>query len=264
MKLFFRKYGENNPVLIIVHGLYGASDNWVTHGKILSKYFEVYILDQRNHGNSPHSNEHNYNVMSADIYEFMQSQNIEKAVLLGHSMGGKAVMTFAGKYPGKVSALIIVDISPAKYEINSFSDSKIKKHKKIIEALNVNAILQAKSRIEADKICEKYIDEPQTRAFILKNLKRTSSGFKWKLNVDIITKNIENILSDITLENDISGFPTLFIKAENSDYITEKDINVINNIFPSAEIKTINNAGHWVHAEQPKQFLKTIINFIFN
>ena len=264
MKLFYRKYGENKPVLIIIHGLYGASDNWVTHGKILSEYFEVYILDQRNHGNSPHSTEHNYNAMSADILEFMKSQNIKKAILLGHSMGGKTVMTFAGKYPEMVSALIVVDISPAKYSINSFSDSKVEKHKKIIEALNDKTILQAKSRTEADNICAKYIDEPQTRAFILKNLKRTSNGFKWKLNVEIITQNIENILSDIVLEKDISGFPTLFIKAENSDYITEKDIKIINNIFPTAEIETIQNAGHWVHAEQPKQFLKTIVSFVLD
>ncbi len=264
MKLFYRKYGENKPVLIIVHGLYGASDNWVTHGKKLSEYFEVYILDQRNHGNSPHSIEHNYNVMSADIFEFMDSQKIEKAILLGHSMGGKTVMTFAGKYPEMVSALIVVDISPAKYLINSFSNSKTEKHKKIIEVLNDKEILQANTRAEANKICAKYIDEPQIRAFILKNLKRTNSGFKWKLNVDVITKNIDNILSDIVLEKDISGFPTLFIKAENSDYITEKDINIINNIFPTAEIASIKNAGHWVHAEQPKLFLETIVNFVLD
>jgi len=264
MELFFRKYGENKPPLIIVHGLYGASDNWVTHGKILSEYFEVYILDQRNHGNSPHSVEHNYNVMANDIFEFMKSQNIDKAVLLGHSMGGKTVMTFAGRYPEKVSALIVVDISPAKYFINSFSDIKVEKHKKIIEALNDKAILQAKSRNEADKICEKYIEEPLTRAFILKNLKRVENAFKWKLNVNVITQNIENILSDIVLENDISGFPTLFIKAENSDYITEKDIDVINTIFPTAEIVIIKNAGHWVHAEQPKEFLETVVSFVFD
>ena len=264
MELFFRKYGENKPPLIIVHGLYGASDNWVTHGKILSEYFEVYILDQRNHGNSPHSTEHNYNVMSNDIFEFMKSQNIEKAVLLGHSMGGKTVMTFAGKYPEMVTALIVVDISPTKYSINSFSDTKVEKHKKIIEALNDNTILQAKTRTDADKICAKYIDEPLTRAFILKNLKRIDNNFKWKLNIKIITQNIENILSDIVLEKDISGFPTLFIKAENSDYITDKDINIINTIFPTADIEIIKNAGHWVHAEQPKEFLETIINFVLN
>jgi len=262
MKLFYRKFGKNNPVLIIVHGLYGASDNWVTQGKILSQYFEVYIIDQRNHGNSPHSSEHNYNVMSADIFEFMQDKSIKKAILIGHSMGGKTVMTFAGKYPEMVLALIVVDISPAKYEINNFSNSKIEKHKNIIEALNDKAILQVKLREEADKICKKYIDEPRTRAFILKNLKRANTGFKWKLNVETITKNIDNILSDVILKKDISGFPTLFIKAENSDYITTKDIKLINNIFPTAEIKIIENAGHWVHAEQPKKFLETIFSFI--
>lgn len=262
MELFYRKYGENKPVLIIVHGLYGASDNWVTHGKILSQYFEVYIVDQRNHGNSPHSSEHNYSVMSNDIYEFMQYNKIEKAVLLGHSMGGKTVITFAGKYPEMVSALIVVDISPAKYEINSFSDSKINKHKSIIDALNDNAILNAKTRDEATNICKKHIVEPLTRAFILKNLKRENNTFKWKLNVNAITNNIENILSDIVLENDISGFPTLFIKAANSNYISSTDIEIINKIFPAADIVTINNAGHWVHAEQPQLFLEAVTDFL--
>jgi pimeloyl-ACP methyl ester carboxylesterase len=263
MELFHRKYGENKPPFIIVHGLYGASDNWVTLGKKLSEYFEVYILDQRNHGKSPHSNEHNYDVMADDIFEFMKLHNIEKAVLLGHSMGGKTVMTFAGKYPEMVSALIVVDISPAKYSIKKFSDKKIEKHQKIIQALNDKSILQANTRAEADNICKKYINESQTRAFILKNLKRGISGFEWKLNVEIITKNIENILSDITLENDISGFPTIFIKAENSDYITENDIKVINKVFPAAEIITINNAGHWVHTEQPALFLNAILSRIY-
>ena len=265
MQLFFRKYGENKPPLIIAHGLYGSSDNWVTHGKKLSKYFEVYIIDIRNHGNSPHSNEHNYNVIANDIYEFMETQNIKKAVLLGHSMGGKAVMKFAEKYMEKIAALIIVDISPAKYNINSFSNLKISKHKKIIDVLNDNQILNSKTRAEADKICSKYINEPQVRAFILKNLKRNNNNnFEWKLNVDTITKNINNILDEVAINSIIHDFKVLFIKAENSDYILKKDINIIKKIFPKANIITIKNAGHWVHAEQPQVFLNTIINYCFN
>jgi len=134
MKLFFRKFGEGAPI-IIVHGLYGASDNWVTVGRRLAENFEVFLIDQRNHGRSPHSSEHNYKLMLEDLYEFIETQNIEKAILIGHSMGGKTVMHFANQYPEKVSSLIVLDIAPKSYiEIAKENKSEIN-HLGILKAM---------------------------------------------------------------------------------------------------------------------------------
>ncbi len=261
MKLFFRKYGENKPQLIIVHGLYGSSDNWVSYAKKLSQFFEVFVIDQRNHGNSPHSSEHNYYVMANDLLEFIDDNNIQKAIFLGHSMGGKTVMTFANKYPNRVVSLIVVDISPVKYNSENLNKFDNNFHKQILIALNDKQILKAESRKIANEICYTYLKNKPITEFLLKNLKRTNNQFQWKLNVDAITNNIEKILESVNFENPVVGFPCLFIKGERSNYITTNDIRLISKLFPTSEIITIKNATHWVHTDQPEIFLQTVINF---
>src|SRR6056297_1932446 len=265
MDLFFRTFGDGPP-LIILHGLYGSSDNWVSIGRQLSENFQVYLLDQRNHGQSPHSPQHNYHLLKEDLRAFLDQQSIDKAIILGHSMGGKTAMFFAVDYPDRINNLIVVDISPQSYkETNS---NQLLGHSTIINAMYNVDFTQVKNRRDIDTILSSAIPSKRVRQFLLKNVSRTKDNhFAWSLNLESISNELENIMYGLdTVKfkdgNGITGFPILFIKGEQSDYITTKDKKAIETIFPFAEIKTIPDAGHWLHAEQPELFIKTVQNFL--
>jgi pimeloyl-ACP methyl ester carboxylesterase len=269
MNLHYRKLGKGHP-LIIVHGLYGSSDNWLSIGKELSENFEVYIIDQRNHGKSPHHSSHTYSDLKEDLYQFMIEQNIEKAILLGHSMGGKTVMFFAADYPEMVSSLLIADIAPKNYSNDSKYSRKTIDHNQIVKAmLNFN-FSGFNSRTEIDQEFEKTIKSERVRQFLLKNLKRNSDkSFTWKINIQAISDHLSEILDGMDAHQfekgkGITGFPVLFLKGANSNYITNDDHKLIRTIFPYAEITTIPNAGHWIHAEQAQLLIKTIEYFVLD
>ena len=265
MELFFRKSGAGDPV-IILHGLYGSSDNWHSIGRELATEHTVYLIDQRNHGASPHHPEHNYPALRDDLYEFMQKHGISKPIILGHSMGGKTALAFGLKYPEKVAKMIVVDISPLGYASHQNSPgSNI--HERIISTLQTIRPDLLTSREEADRLLQKTIAPLAIRQFLLKNLKRSAEGkFFWSLNVDALAENMPAIFSGIlpesTDEIPIPRFPLLFIRGEFSTYIRSKDEEAIHQYFPWAGITMIPGAGHWVHAEQPEAFLKNIRNFI--
>ncbi len=261
MKLFFRKYGQGPP-LIIIHGLYGSSDNWVSIGRKLAENFEVFIIDQRNHGKSPHTPDHNYKLLKADLLEFMDAQSIEKAIIIGHSMGGKTAMFFAADYPERVSHLIIADISPKSYEYTN--SNQLLAHTTIIRAMFNLDFYRINSRQEVDDILAKSIPENRIRQFLLKNIKRSKDNeYSWRINIRTIKNELKNILEGLNEDQtEITGFPILFIKGGNSDYIQKDDEKTIKKIFPFADIETIPNAGHWLHAEQAELFLKKISDFI--
>ncbi len=267
MKLYHKKFGKG-PAMIIIHGLYGSSDNWISLGKKFAANFEVYLIDQRNHGRSGHSDQHNYQLMSDDLMEFMHAKNIERAILLGHSMGGKTAMYFARNYPEMVSHLIVADISPLSYKNNPEQAIQYNTHKTILESLASIPIQQLDSRKKAEDILKKAIPQKRIVQFLLKNLHRDKSGaFSWKINLDALIHNVDNILDGFLQEEfegkeKITGFPVLFLRGENSGYIETKDIEAIQFIFPYAEIETISGAGHWMHAEKPQEFFKKINNFI--
>ena len=263
MELFYRKFGKGPP-LIIIHGLYGSSDNWVSIGKKLAENFEVFLIDQRNHGKSPHSQDHNYQLLKEDLREFMDNQSIEKAIIMGHSMGGKTAMFFAADYPGRVSHLIIIDISPLPYKTTN--SSQLLAHSTIIQAMYNLDFYGITSRKEIDDILAKSILENRIRQFLLKNIKRSKDNeFSWGLNIKTIKNELANIMEGFD-ENqaETTNFPVLFIKGEKSDYISGEDKNAISQFFPFARIETIPNAGHWLHAEQPKLFLKKLKEFIYS
>ena len=267
MKLYFRKLGRGEP-LVILHGLYGSSDNWFTFGKILSKFYEVYLIDLRNHGRSPRSDEHSYKLMIQDMAELFEQQQLEKAVVMGHSMGGKAAILFALRYPSKVSKLVVVDASPKSYENDPYIADQIRLHKSIVAALSNFDVTAVQSREDADKALAKEIPNTRIRLFLLKNLKRDPKGqYFWTLNVKVIAQNLENILNDF--DSDLwkgvdtpHNFPALFIKGQLSDYLLESDKSKILELFPNASIKTIPGAGHWVHAEQPELFISVLLKFL--
>ena len=267
MKLNYKKLGEG-PALIIVHGLYGSLDNWLSIAKKLSENFEVFIIDQRNHGNSPHADSHTYFDLKNDLLEFMDDHKIDKATLLGHSMGGKTVMFFAIDYPERVSNLLVVDIAPKNYsKISDYTPQTINHEHLVSIILNFDLNL-FKSRTEINQELAKQIKSEKVRQFLLKNLKRNKDkSFGWKLNIKTISEYLPQIMdgideSSFTKGKGITGFPVLFIKGEESNYICDDDHKLIRTIFPYAEITTIPKAGHWVHAEQADLLVKTINYFI--
>ncbi|MBX2842373.1 MAG: alpha/beta fold hydrolase [Flammeovirgaceae bacterium] len=252
MQLFYREIGQGSP-LIILHGLFGSSDNWLTIGKALGEHFKVYLIDQRNHGQTEKTEEFNYSLMADDLKEFIENHKISNPVIMGHSMGGKVVMKFVLKYPELARKSIIVDIAPRFYPPH---------HQKILQGLNEIPVHQLRSRKEAEGILSKFESQIGVRQFLLKNLYRTSSGsFDWRINLPILTEKIDNVGEEIAPESQNKN-PILFIKGEVSNYILEKDKKDIVNLFPNYQIKTIKNAGHWVHAEQPSMFLQTVLSFI--
>ncbi len=267
MELFYRKIGISGPPLIILHGLYGSSDNWISVAKLLENHFEIFLIDQRNHGKSPHSNDFNYELLSNDLFEFFAKHNIVKASIIGHSMGGKAAMFFAKKYPELINSLLIIDIAPKNYQ-NIYSPELVT-HNKIIETLLSINLNELKSREQADEEMAKNIDSIKLRSFLLKNLHRNKNGnFEWLLNLKSISENFNNIadgFEKIEWENiEISGFPVLFVKGENSKYILDEDLLLINKLFPATEIFELSNTGHWLHAEKPNDLADKIISFILN
>ncbi len=255
MQLAYRKYGEGQPLLIL-HGLFGQSDNWNTLAKRFGENgFEVYTIDQRNHGLSPHSDIWNYEAMADDIKEFINEHNLENPILLGHSMGGKTAMFFALKYDGALDKLIVADMSPRAYEPH---------HDIVLDALNAVDFSNMNTRKEADTVLSTYITDFGTKQFLLKNIyweDTTGSKMNWRFNLPIITKNSNETL--VAVPERTSNVNTLFLRGEKSNYVNEAiDIVEIEERFPNYKLQTIANAGHWLHAEQPEAFYQAVISFI--
>lgn len=253
MRLNCRKYGSGPP-LIILHGLFGSSDNWVTFAKSISDRFTVYLPDLRNHGQSPHSPVHDYGSMADDLAELADLLGLEKFFLAGHSMGGKAAIRFASNDSARLSGLLIADISPFRHpgDINT----EFSMHLAILDFMRSTDMSGIKSRADAEALLNERIGSERVRDLVLKNLKRESdNSFSWKINYTTLYNNIYTIADDAVPDSggipEISGFPVYFLKGENSDYITPDDIRRIRLMFPGAGIITIPGAGHWVHADNP-------------
>jgi len=260
MKLFYRKYGEGPP-LIILHGLFGSSDNWMTIAKSLGEYFTVYLPDQRNHGQSPHSDINDYNSMRDDLFELAGDLRLKKFFLAGHSMGGKTAFSFAIEWPEMIDGLLIADISPFINENNKHT--AYNQHLNILEAMLSIDLSLISSRREVESILAEKIPSEQTRGFILKNLKRTAGNkFGWKINSQSLLNNLNKIIEGIDLQRDpaqqITGFPVIFLKGENSDYLPSGDYKAIQDIFPAAEFVLVPNSGHWIHTDRPDEVIKNI------
>jgi len=267
MRLFFRKYGKGGTPLIIVHGLYGSGDNWVSIARDLSKDFEVYVIDQRNHGRSPHSSVHDYAAMRDDLKKLMDAEGIEQAVLMGHSMGGKTVMLFALEWPDRVLALISVDIAPKSYHELALQSHSTADHGKMIDAMLELELAGLESREEIDRALAPKIGSDRIRSFLLKNIRRDSKGgFSWRINLPALRDNLPKILdgpgSNVVAGGHGAKIPALFIAGERSDYIQAGDMSLIRGYFPLAQLVTIPGAGHWLHAEKPALLLKNVQYFL--
>lgn len=251
MKLYFRTLGSGAPI-VIMHGVFGTSDNWITVSKELAKTNQVYLLDLRNHGQSPHSDLFNYAEMAKDLDEFLTDHHLQKPIIIGHSMGGKVAMRYAKDFKN-IGKLIVVDISPRFYP---------RHHETILEGLNAMPLEELQSRQQADDLLAAYIPELGVRQFLLKNLYRNEEGkFDWRLNLKVITDQIDIVGEPLGEDTRIDA-PTLFIRGRNSNYILENDETLIKKIFSNVSIETIADAGHWVQAEQPMKFSEVVGRFI--
>ncbi len=263
MKLFYRKEGEG-PVIVIIHGLYGSSDNWMNMGKKLAENHTVYMIDQRNHGRSPFSEDNSYDDMKNDLTEFFETHGIEKATLLGHSMGGKVAMWFAADFPEKVEKLVIADIAPKNY-LQNLHSSQFHLHQNILLAMQEIDFSTIKKRNEVDdRLAEKFEDS-RIRQFLLKNVTRDKKlkQYRWRLNVEVLYEFLEEIVSGVNREwlDDripVTNYPVIFIRGMRSNYILPEDEKLIKTIYPEARIVDIPDAGHWLHAEQPGKFMEAV------
>lgn len=253
MDLFYKKYDGTGKPLFIFHGLFGMLDNWHNVAQKLSENYTVYTVDLRNHGQSPHSDDMNYELMADDIANLLAKLKYEKAYILGHSMGGKAVMTFALKYPTMVDKLIVADIGIKRYK---------RGHDEIFDAIIPLNLKDYATRGEIDKHLQPDLPDYGVRQFILKNLGRDEDGsFVWKMNVEAIYKNYENITAAIESTKTYGG-ETLFMRGGNSLYVKDEDWDSIKKLFPNAELATIEGSGHWVHAEKPADVIELVKTFL--
>lgn len=245
--------GKGKP-FVILHGFLGMGDNWKTLARQFSESdFEVHLVDQRNHGRSFHADEFDYELMAEDLKQYCDENNLIDIILLGHSMGGKTAMLFATKYPELVNKLVVADISPRYYPVH---------HDAILEGLSSLDFSEIKSRGEADEALSNYVPETGTRMFLLKNLYWVEKGqLGLRMNLEVLKEQVSEVGEALPVHATFNK-ETLFLRGDKSEYIGETDEAIINRHFPNSKIVTITNAGHWLHAENPKEFYDAAIDFI--
>jgi esterase len=251
MDLFYREYGQGSPV-IILHGLFGFSDNWQSVAKALADRHLVMTVDLRNHGRSPHVPTHSYPEMAEDVRAFMESHWMFHADLIGHSMGGKVAMQLALSHPDHVDRLVVVDMDPGQATDN---------HGDIFKALREIDFSKITTRQAAEEFLHGRIPEYSVRQFLLKNISRDDHGkFRWKMNLPVLWASYADILAPVSGQP--FEKPALFVRGSRSNYIRDSDLPLIRQLFPQAEIVTIEGAGHWVHAEKPAELLAAVKKFL--
>ena len=248
VQLFHRRTGNGQPI-VILHGLFGSSDNLGSIGKELAKDHEVILVDQRDHGRSPHTDRITYPLMAEDVFELLAKEGLRDAVLVGHSMGGKTAMRFAQLYPGLLKQLVVIDIGPREYTTRN--------HDHIIAALKDIDLSQKHTRQEVEEHLARFVPEPGVVQFLMKSLYwATPERLAWRFNVPVISRDLKDILAAIGPET--VRTPTLFIRGGQSDYITRADIPALKEQFPNCRIETVDYAGHWVHAQAPDEVMDLI------
>lgn len=244
--------GKKGPFLVILHGLFGSSDNWQSLALKWSENYRVVLCDARNHGRSFHSEEFSYKLMAEDLQKLLDHLNIDQAFFIGHSMGGKTMMQFSLDYPQYIKAMIIADIGPKSYPPH---------HDIIIEAFESVDLDVVKSRGEASKIVQEKVEDPGVALFLLKNLYWVEKGqLGWRINLPVLKREISKVID--ALPSDTVETPTLFVRGGNSNYILNEDWPLIKDQFLKSHLVTIKNAGHWLHAEQPEAFSGTVTTYL--
>ena len=250
MKLFYRELGEGDP-LMILHGLFGFSDNWQTHAKKLAEYYRVILVDLRNHGRSDWNDEFSYEIMADDVLELCDDLGLEDLILVGHSMGGKVAMHVAEKREDLLEKLVIVDMGIKGYPMH---------HDHIIAGIKSVTLDTIKARREAEEQLGAYIESEGIKQFLLKNMYWKEKGqLAWRMNLPVLEREMPNILGGFGADEIFT--PTLFIRGAMSNYVLDEDVPSLESQFPDMELITIENAGHWVHAEAPNEFQEALLGF---
>ena len=252
--LFSRIFGQTDaPHLVVLHGLFGMSDNWVRLSKKWAETYCVHLIDLRNHGQSPHHDQMDYRLMSQDVYQYIQHHRLQSVYLIGHSMGGKVAMCTAVRYPDVISKLIVADILPKQYPY---------KYKKIVEGLQTIPVSDFTRRTQADEYLQPFIPDDGERVFILKNVyRRAEGGYGIRCNVEGISANMHHLLRGWDAD-ELCHTETLFIRGGRSRYIPLEDVDCIATHFSSARLETIDDAGHWLHADAPEEFMRIVGDFL--
>lgn len=250
--LHSRIVGQGKPFLIL-HGYFGMGDNWKSLANQFGESFEMHLIDQRNHGRSFHADEFDYELMVEDLYEYIDHHGLEDIILLGHSMGGKTAMLFAVEYPELVDKLLIADISPRYYQPH---------HNEILKALNsVDFSVHTSRKLVEDQLAQ-YIPEMGVRQFLLKNVYWREKGqLDFRFNLQSLTENNSEVGKALPSFTSFEG-ETLFLAGGNSNYITQDEVPLIKAHFPNSKVVTVANAGHWLHAENPKGFYEEVMKFL--
>jgi pimeloyl-ACP methyl ester carboxylesterase len=252
MQLHFKQLGQGEP-LVLLHGLFGSSDNWFGIAPKLTEIFHIFAPDLRNHGDSPHHAQMDYPLMADDVEKFFAAQKIESAHVIGHSMGGKVAMQLALDFPARVKKLVVVDIAPRAYQ---------RMHDPIFDALLELDLATFSTRQQIEEALAPAIPSLNLRRFLLKNLGRDErGGLVWKMNLRGVAENYSR-LGDVLGSGQPFAGPTLFVRGGKSDYIGAADEREIRRLFPAAEIQTIAAANHWVHADAPEDFVRLVRNFL--
>ena len=252
MKLNYIEQGDGNSVFLI-HGLFGSLSNLGHLARALASNYRVISVDLRNHGDSPHNSEMSLKSMAQDIVNLMDNLSLPSAYFVGHSLGGKVVMQLAMVEPERVKGIVVADIAPVNYTDNNTN---------IINILHELSNVNIKDRKMADSFLSERGIELSVRAFLLKNLRRNTAGnFELKININAIKANYESHLS-VAPQGKVFNAPCLFLKGENSDYIDQKHLPIIQSLFPQSSLHTVENVGHWLHAEKPELFNQLVLEFI--
>jgi len=252
-ELHFSALGSGTA-MVILHGLFGSGRNWQSHARQLAEHFQVFSVDLRNHGESFHANEMNYPAMAEDVAQLLRGLELSDCYMLGHSMGGKVAMMLAQQNPALVKRMIVADIAPVDY-FHHYDD--------LINPILALPLERIESRAQADQLLRQNVPEDQLRAFLLQNLVREASGWRWRVNWEVIQRDMEWLTGFGDLPQDwCIDLPTLFLRGEKSDYIGETEVGAIQQHFRNHRIETIEAAGHWLHAEKPELFNRLVTDFL--
>ena len=247
------EYGESGPPLIVMHGLFGSARNWAAIARTLAETLRVYALDLRNHGASPQASTMTYEEMAGDVAGFINARGIADPVVMGHSMGGKVAMRLALDHPGLMKGLIVVDIAPVTYGHDMLD---------YIAAMQMLDLSGEQRRAELEEELREEVEDPGITAFLMTNLERANGGFQWRINLQAIAAGMSGISAFPVPDGAAYDGPTAFIAGEHSAYIRDDHRDRITELFPKARTVTIKDASHWVHADHPEAFLKTVQAFL--
>ncbi len=253
MEIVHSRIVGQGPVMLILHGYLGMGDNWKSLANQYGEYYQVHLIDMRNHGRSFHDPLFDYDVMVDDIVNYLEVNGIDKMTLIGHSMGGKAAMNFAVKHGNRIDKLIIADISPRYYPDH---------HQDILKALESVDFDKQKTRAAIEQQMGVFIKDSGVIQFLMKNVfRRTKDQLDFRFNLPVLTEKYSAVGRELQKGSCFEG-ATLFLKGSKSKYIGDEDVQIILSHFPNAIIQEISGAGHWLHAENPSEFLEKTLNFL--